>query len=345
MTRGNEVSPVIFLATTGRGLVRAERNLDGTWSVAPQLANRDIRCLATDPLRSNIVYAGTQGMGVLCSTDTGQTWQPAGLDGHIVKALAVSRIAPGTLYAGTKPACLFASEDQGRTWTELHAFRKIPGRWFWRSPAELPLTAYVQGIALSPTDPNVLVIGIEAGAVVRSIDGGQTWVGHRTGARRDCHSLTFHSTDGNWVYEAGGTGAGAAYSQSAGDHWTQPREGLDRHYGWACAADPSRPDTWYISASPQSKGLTPPPAHIDGKARAAIYRKQGDSPWERLTGGLPQPLNYMAYALLTDPQMPGHVYAGLSNGDVWHSGDFGETWQLLPLNLTAVHRALVMLSP
>jgi hypothetical protein len=29
---------------------------------------------------------------------------------------------------------------------------------------------------------------------------------HRKGALRDCHSLKFHTTNGNWAYEAGGNG-------------------------------------------------------------------------------------------------------------------------------------------
>lgn len=28
--------------------------------------------------------------------------------------------------------------------------------------------------------------------------------------------------------------------------------------------------------------------------------------------------------LLTDPAAPGHVYAGLSHGEIWHSTDYGD---------------------
>jgi hypothetical protein len=51
----------------------------------------------------------------------------------------------------------------------------------------------------------------------------------------------------------------------------------------------------------------------------------------------------MPYALLTDPGAPGNLYAGLSDGDVWHSADRGDSWQRLPFNLGAIHRSLVML--
>jgi len=327
-----------FLATTGHGLARASRSASDEWTLEFLLTDQDVRCLAADPLNPNVLYAGTQGNGVLRSNDGGRTWCPGGLAGQIVKALAISRIQPGTVYAGTKPARLFVSRDGGASWRELASFRRIPSRWFWFSPAEKPYSAYVQAIALSPADPGAVVVGIEAGAVVRSSDGGQSWSGQRRGALRDCHSLTFHVTHGDWVYEGGGTGAGVSVSRDAGATWTQPKAGLDRHYGWAVAADPTHPEVWYASVSP-----SPWKAHSEHNAQAVIVRSIGGAGWQTLTGGLPQPLNHMPYALLTDPRAPGHVYTGLSNGEVWHSTDHGDTWYQLSLNLGKIHRTLLIL--
>jgi photosystem II stability/assembly factor-like uncharacterized protein len=179
-----------FIATTGRGLARAERKTDGEWTVEFLLKEQDVRCLACDPLNPDAIYAGTQGAGVLRSDDRGKTWQPVGLAGQTVKALAASPHQWGTVYAGTKPPYLFVSRDGGENCVELEGFRRIPGRWWWFSPAEKPGTAYVQAIALSPTNPNVILAGIELGAVVRSSDGGRTWSRHRRGAVRDCQSQT-----------------------------------------------------------------------------------------------------------------------------------------------------------
>ncbi len=327
------MNPRVFLATTGHGLARAQGAADGTWRVDHLLTGRDVRCLASDPSAPGRAYVGTQGDGVLRSDDRGLTWQPAGLTGRIVKSLAVGPNRPAAIYAGVKPPGVFLSRDEAETWTDLKGFRRIFSRRFWFSPAEPPFTAYVQAIAISPADPHVIVAGIEFGAVVRSEDGGQTWSDHRPGAVRDCHSLTFHATNGDWVYEAGG--GGAAVSQDGGRTWRQPREGLDRRYGWAVAADPAQPDIWYISASP-----SPGKAHSEGEAQAYIFRSVGGGPWEKLDGGLPQPLNHMPYALVTEPHAPGHIYAGLSNGDVWHSTDHGDTWRQLPFNLRAIHTLL-----
>jgi hypothetical protein len=330
-----------FLATTGNGLARAESDSSSDWMVEHLLQNQDVRCLTADPLDNGTVYAGTQGNGILRSDDQGRSWQQAGLPGIIVKSLAVSKSEPGTIYAGTKsPICIYVSRDKGASWTELEGFRSAR-RWYWVSPAEPPFSAYVQAIALSPVDPDLIVAGIEAGAVVRSVDGGKTWTGHRKGAIRDCHSMDFHAGNGDWIYEAGG--GGAAISRDAGDTWQQPRAGLDRRYGWACAADPARPEVWYASLSKSfSFPSFVPAAHIDGQANAYIFRSSAGAPWEKLSGGLPQPLDYMAYALLTDPDAPGHLYAGLSNGDIWFSSDYGDAWQKLPFNMGGIHRTLLM---
>jgi len=332
----------VFIATIGRGIARAALGDDGEWSVTTLLSDQDVRCLAVDRYSPGVVFAGTQGQGVLRSDDDGQTWRDNGLDGQVVKSLAVSPTEPGTIYAGTRPAYLYVTRDGGDHWAEVESFRHIRGRRLWFSPAEPPFKAYVQGIGLSPVDPRNIVAGIEFGAVVQSTDGGQSWSGHRKGSVRDCHSLMFHSSNGDWVYEAGG--GGVSVSRDGGTTWSHPKEGLDRNYGWACAADPARPEVWYASISPM--GSFPkmiPAAHIDGEANAYIFRFTGGASWEKLKGGLPDPLNYMAYALLTDPTGPGQLYAGLSNGDVWHSADYGDNWQQLPFSLPAIARSMIMM--
>jgi photosystem II stability/assembly factor-like uncharacterized protein len=261
----------------------------------------------------------------------------------VVKSVACSPTERDTLYAGTRPARIYKSSDGGESWNELESFRSIKGRWYWMSPAEPPFKAYVQSIALSPQDPRRIVVGVEAGAVVRSDDGGATWTGHLKGSIRDCHSLEFHASDGNWVYEAGGGGHGASFSRDGGLTWSQPHEGLDRRYGWACAADPEKPEVWYVSVSQSfSWRHFEPSAHVDGYANAYIFRSVGGAAFEKLGGGLPQPLDYMAYSLITDPVEPGSLYAGLSSGELWHTNDYGDSWIKLPVNMGKIERMLVL---
>ena len=327
-------SLTLIAASAGRG-VRIARPRESDWSTETVLPGQDVRCIAVDRHDAVHWYAGTQGNGVFESMDSGATWTQAGLQGKIVKSVAIS---PDAIYAGTKPPRIYASKDSGRTWIERENFRRIPGRRLWWSPAEAPGTAYVQSLAVSPSDPNVILAGIEFGAVIRSEDGGETWSRHLKGTLRDCHTLKFHSSDGAWAYEAGGSGGGASVSRDGGATWTKVKEGLDRHYAVACAADPEEPDLWYISVSP-----SPGKAHSLGNAEAHIFRTRGEEPWVKLEDGLPQPLDSMPYGLATIPGRSGLVIAVLKNGQVWASEDQGDSWNRLPIDLGPIGLGLLVL--
>jgi hypothetical protein len=332
----------IFLAASEAGITRAE-NAGGEWQVTRLLPGVKINCLVSDPLCPGRIYAGTQMDGLLVSEDAGKTWQSAGLSGVPVKSLAVSPHRGDTIYAGCKPVSLFLSRDGGSAWEELEEMRRNR-KWWWFSPADPPgWTPYVQALAISPTDPEVMLAGIELGGVLRSQDGGRTWSNHRRGAVLDCHSLKFHQTNGSWAYEGGG--GGAAVSMDGGLTWRKPRAGLTRKYGWMVASDPARPEVWYLSASPMPnpfRGEFSPPAHQEGRARAGIFRAVGGAAWELLSGGLPDPLDTMPYALLPDDGYSGHLYAGFSNGEIWQSVNYGDSWNKLPFELGRQLRTMVI---
>jgi photosystem II stability/assembly factor-like uncharacterized protein len=325
-----------ILTTSGKGIGRAYRNEQGQWDVSIVLADQDVRCLAADPLDPRVVYAGTQGSGLFQSLDRGQSWRPAGLAGEVVKAIAASPHQAGLLYAGTRPAYLFVSEDHGASWRELHGFREIPNRRFWFSPAESPWQAYVQAITLSPTVPGHLLAGIEFGATIRSEDGGLSWSAHLRGSLRDCHSLKYHAANGDWAYEAGGTGGGASYSRDGGRTWQKMKAGLAKHYGVACAADPQRPEIWYVSVAPG-----PGKAYGD-EPQAYLYRASGGADWQPI-GWEAHPMRQMPITLETDPSAPGHLYAGTTGGQVWHSADYGDNWQELPFEFPSAWRSMVII--
>jgi photosystem II stability/assembly factor-like uncharacterized protein len=333
----------VFIAATEKILSRAEF-VDGAWKVEKFLEGMRVNCLVSDPVQPQKVFAGTQNDGILVSGDSGKTWENLGMAGIPVKSLAIDPHHTGRIYAGCKPVSLYVSQNGGETWEEYEALRRAR-RWWWFSPTEPPdWSPYVMALTISPTDPDVIMAGIELGGVLRSEDGGRTWSKHRRGAERDCHSLRFHPSNGNWIYQGGG--GGPALSQDGGLTWRKPKDGIGTKYGWMVAADPQRPEVWYFSASNMPKlwrGEFEPPAHKDGQANAHIYRSVGGAPWEQLSGGLSDPLDYMAYALVTDQNAPGHLYAGLANGDVWHTENYGDIWKRLPFNLGGIHHTMIMI--
>ena len=333
---GQMIDQKIFLAAYDSKIARAARTPNGEWAVQQLASGNDVTYLAADPADPRLIYAGTRD-GVLRSGDGGLTWQPSGMAGHCVKSLAVSPHDGNVIYAGTRPALIFISRDGGQSWAELEGFRRIPNRWWWFSPAEPgDWRAYVMCIAPSPTDPDVILAGVELGAVVRSEDGGQTWSRHRQGSLRDCHSLKFHARNGAWAYEAGGTGGGASFSRDGGVTFRKAKRGLAKNYGIVCAADPEKPEIWYVCVAPG-------PMNAFGKEpEIYLYRATGGAGWQPI-GWDTHPLPVTPTALTTVPSAPGHLYAGLHNGDVWHTADYGDSWQKLPFNLGGIWFSLLVL--
>ena len=96
--------------------------------------------------------------------------------------------------------------------------------------------------------------------------------------------------------------------------------------------DPDDPDLWYVSAERSARE-----AHRnDGRAAARLYRRRGAAPWQALGGdgtGLPAPLHYMPYALLTPRGRPSSLLAGLQHGELYLSEDAGDSWRRLDLKL------------
>jgi photosystem II stability/assembly factor-like uncharacterized protein len=300
-------------AATGDAIARLDEG-DDVWSTTLSLTGSGAQCLALDPADADTVYAGLREGGVRRTTDGGASWMDCELPAPGVFSLAVSA-ADGAVYAGTEPSALFRSDDRGETWQELTALLELPSRPTWRFPPR-PWTSHVRWIAPSPHDADLLLVGIELGGLMRSADRGETWHDHRPGAQPDVHSLAWHPRVAGRAYEAGG--GGAAWSDDAGDTWHAADEGRDRHYTWAVAVDPDDPELWYVSAS-----TGPYAAHGGGDPQALIYRRR-DGEWTALGGGLPEPVPAMPYALVA---FEGGLVAGLADGQLWGSGDRGDSWE------------------
>jgi photosystem II stability/assembly factor-like uncharacterized protein len=305
-------------AATGDAIARLDEEAGG-WDVQVSLAGSGAQCLAVDPSNPDTVFAGLREHGIRRTRDGGRSWHDVGLPQPGVFSLAVSA-ADGRVYAGCEPSALFVSEDGGESWRELGALLELPSRPTWSFPPR-PWTSHVRWIAPSPHEAGLLLVGIELGGLMRSSDGGESWEDHRPGAQPDVHSLAWHASEPTRAYEAGG--GGAAWSADAGATWDPADAGRDRHYTWAVASDPANAARWYVSAS-----TGPFAAHGGRDPQARVYRWDGEGPWEPLTGGLPDPLDAMPYALA---HAGDRLFAGLADGRVYSTADAGESWNLLEL--------------
>jgi photosystem II stability/assembly factor-like uncharacterized protein len=291
-----------LIATTGDAFVKigGDTRLEGSGA----------QCLALD---GDTVYVGCRGAGLKRSADGGDSFENLPFPEPDVFSVAVSA-ADGTVYAGTEPSRVFRSGDGGASWEELAALQEIPSRPDWSFPPR-PWTSHVRWIAPSPHEPDVVLVGIELGGVMRTEDGGASFSDHRPGAARDVHCLAWHPTAAGRAYEAGGDGA--AWSRDGGQSWDRADAGRERRYAWALAVDPADPERWFVSAAPG-----PFDAHGSGPSNSAIYRWEGSGPWQTVEG----PLDAHVYALAT---ADGRLFAGLGDGTLMESEDGGDSWSEL----------------
>jgi photosystem II stability/assembly factor-like uncharacterized protein len=310
----------MYVATGDAVVVLAEQ--DGRWAARATLAGSGAQCLAVAP--DGTVFAGSRLGGVWRSADGGATWSSAGLADREIFSVAVG--PAGDVFAGCEPSALFRSDDGGAEWVELGALRGVPSASSWSYPPR-PWTSHVRWIAPDPHDPDRLLAGIEAGAVLLTEDGGWTWQDHRPGADRDPHALAWHPAVPGRAYQAGG--GGAAWSRDGGRSWRRADAGRDRHYTWGLALDPGDPDRWWVSAA-----SGPWRAHGGHDTRSRIYRWD-EGAWRAVTADL----DAFPYALLLTG---GALYAGLGDGRMLRSPDGGETWADLHVDGDAPSRVTAL---
>jgi len=295
---------------------------EGNWRTTEGLADHRIECLDA---ASEHAFCGTFEAGLYRTID-GRSWERVGAESlpDAVTAVRVSPHDPREIWVGTEPSRLFTSPDAGKTWRELPELTSLPSADEWSFPPR-PSTHHVRWIELDPTDPERVYVGIEAGALLVSEDGGETWTDRPEGSRRDNHALATHPDAPGRVYSAAGDG----YAESAdgGLTWEHPQEGLEHRYVWSVAVDPGDSDAVLVSAASGANS-----AHRVGESY--VYRKQSgreDAEWHRIGdeydagAGLPTGQGTYRYVLSAGREA-GEFWA-LSNTGLFRTADAGDSWE------------------
>ena len=296
-----------FLALSDRLLVG-----DGEWT--ERLAGHKLYCVAASERAPDRAFVGTVDAGLQRTTDGGETWRCVLDEGDRVTSVTVSPHDPDVVWAGTEPSAVYRSADGGESWTVCDGLTELDSASRWSYPPR-PDTHHVRWIAVAPDDPDQLYVAIEAGAFLRSADGGETWIDHPSGARWDTHTLAVHPDAPDRVYAAAGDGY--ALSTDRGETWNYPQDGLDRRYVWSVAVHPDDPDTVVVSAAAGSHA-----AHST-TGESAIYRTTGDE-WTTAMDGIPGPDGLARAELRRDDD----GFLALTNRGLFRSAD-GTAWRLV----------------
>jgi photosystem II stability/assembly factor-like uncharacterized protein len=266
------------------------------------LADREPTCVAAGGSR----YCGTTD-GLYREGDDGFERV---YGGHVTSVA----VAPdGTLYAGTEPTRLVRSTDGGDSWAVCADPTTLDSADSWAFPPR-PETHHARAVAVGGVG-DALDLAVEAGALVRSFDGGDSWVDRVPGGPRDSHSLAVHPDAPDRVYAAAGDGF--FVSDDRGDSWERRESGLDRRYCWSVAVAPDDVDEVYCSAA-----TGPGAAHGRTAPESYVYRSDdAGRSWTRLDAA-PAGNGTTRPVLVADED----AVWSLSNRGLHRSDDAGATW-------------------
>lgn len=312
-------SPGSPLALKGRGL-------EGKWVW--------LTCGGGDVGRA---YAGTRTDGAFMTEDAGETWRPISTEfpATYVRGLAFTPADPHAVYLGTEPAGVFRFDHAEGAVTPLpmDGVKSFPT---WSFP-EPPHIAHVKDLTFDQRNPSSIYAAVEVGGVMRSDDGGLTWVELLDGIDTDTHFIAVDPHVEGRVYCA--TGISVYKSTDRGNHWQRISDPLSRAYTSLIVAHPTIPDRLYVAASDG-----PPPDWFTREKRAdAVFfvSEDGGETFTEIHDGLPALAKEPYTSLVVDPRDTNVLYLSSGDGTIRVSDDLGMSWRVLIEGLPHVQHLTV----
>ncbi|MBL8765348.1 MAG: hypothetical protein JNM07_13885 [Phycisphaerae bacterium] len=272
--------------------------------------------LLIHPTQTNRLWAGAVGGGIWASTDGGLSWAPSAdhLNSLSVSSMAMAPSNPSIMYAGTGESFLsgdgifgmgmYKSVDAGVTWNPIASTQS------W-------VNNDVFGVAVSPTNPNLVLAARFYQGIFRSANGGASWSSvywaqggicvafDPTNAARCVATVAdWNPTAGEWFHRA-------LYSTNGGLAW-QVAAGLDYKPGFfsriALAYSRGSPSIVYATSALDKKIFK---STDGGRTYAPVTAGAIDTDWFRCP-------------LWVDPTNPNILMSGM--GHVMRSTDGGVTF-------------------
>jgi hypothetical protein len=357
-----EIMTANIIAGTSKGLVTFVRS-GRDWNISsvafPGLA---ISMFYVDD-RTNTWWAGIShrhwGEKLHFSNDEGKTWTEAHAPSYgehqyrqgkpaTLKRIWVMQHAgtdrAGGLWLGTEPGGLFYSDDGGKSfqlnkslWD--HPSRHDENQWFGAGK-DYP---FIHSIVLDPRNSDHLFVGVSCAGVFETWDNGKSWQARNQGlvaaylpnpvadVGHDPHKLLSCPTNPDVIWQQ--NHCGIFRTSNGGQTWedVSDKSGLPK-YGFALAIDDKDPDTaWVIPAHSDEQRIP-----VDLKLTVCNTTDGGKS-WATKDNGLPISNAFdlvLRHAFAKQDQL---MAFGTNNGNMYVSGDGGESWRAISQNLSTVN--------
>ena len=292
--------------------------------------------LATSSGGGGRIYARTDVGGAYRWYGDSQEWKqmiradrvPGALGSdYVVESIAVSHSDPDTVYLATgddappgngelsRTGWILVSRDGGASWVRSRRPFHISGNGAFRQRSER--------LAVSPTDPNLVLFGSRREGLWRSSDGGLNWeqvpesevpagVQRSEEASPGISFVSFDPEDASVAY-AGVSGDSVYRSSNGGQSWTSVGPQLAEEFG---AFEGTVVDgLLFVSMN-----------GLDGAAVGSLQRYDPErGRWSDIT---PES-DRTEWSVAVQPTQPDHLIAmdsSGSNGSVWRSTNGGRTW-------------------
>ncbi|MCO5175739.1 MAG: glycosyl hydrolase [Thermomicrobiales bacterium] len=262
--------------------------------------------------------------------------------GGRVPAVAGHPNETGTFYFGACAGGVWKTTNAGDYW------ENISDGYF--------NTAAVGAIALAPSDPNVIYVGMgetsirgdvsHGDGVYKSTDGGQTWQHVGLADTHAISTIRVHPNDPDLVYVAAlghvwGPNAerGVYRSADGGATWEQILHVSPRAGAIDLAMDPHNPRVLYAAMWDAQRY---PHALRSGGPDSSIYKTvDGGTTWENLTSNPGLPTGTLGKIGVAVSAKPGRVWALVEadDGALFRSENGGATWQRVCDNADLRRRA------
>lgn len=346
-----------LLLSTRKGLVIYKKN-NGNWKY-DSLHFRGIPVtMAFYDNDENTLWTfedhGHWGVKMHRSKDLGKNWEEVeapkypegaevreGVPASLNYVWAIEKAA-GRMLMGTVPGGMFSSDDAGNSFQLNKTLWELPERptnWFgggMNNPG-------IHSIVIDPNNGSRFFIGISCAGVYETKDGGKTWASRNKGLRADFlpdpHSEFGHdphllvacagSVDHMWQQNH----CGIFRSTDGAATWldVSEKEG-PANFGFAIAAHHKNPDVaWVVPATSDEIRVA-----VD-EALCVCRTDDGGKTWKAYRRGLPQENSFditYRHALALDGD---ELFFGTTTGNLFRSGDGGESWETISNYLPMVH--------